>query len=167
MAHRARKRRLRHGNQAVGQEVIEDKLDAILPSSGSRTPPNSTQSGFRQHGAAHRRGPRLRRRAGSAHDGRALNSSTSSCASIWRTSWSSCGRPSDRRSFSSPSRRGGLRGGAHPRLTNKPTNIKRDRRGSPPPEGHRIRRLHPHPQTGHRVDPLVVRLGGVFPMHPL
>ena len=25
-----------------------------------------------------------------------------------------------------------------------------DRRDLPPPEGHRIRRLHPHPQTGHR-----------------
>lgn len=49
-------------------------------------------------------------------------------------------------------------------LTNKPTNIKKEIVVDlPPPEGHRIRRLHPHPQTGHRADPLVVTPGGVFP----
>ena len=51
-------------------------------------------------------------------------------------------------------------------LTNKPTNIKKEIVVDlPRPEGHRIRRLHPHPQTGHRADPLVVTPRRGFPPH--
>lgn len=63
-------------------------------------------------------------------------------------------------------RRGGLRGGAHPRPHQQAHQHQEgDRRGSAPPEGHRIRRLHPHPQTGHRANPLVVTPRRGFPPH--